>query len=289
MEVSKTINLVFAQYTSVIGNPEANVEKLLTTVVQMYEPGVTNIFVFPELYLTGPNLKSLSYLYAETAEPPGHMLSLIIKRMRDEGLKDTYVIVGFIEKSLKVKGIVYNSVAVVSEKGIVHVYRKRHLPAHPPFEDAMYFRPYREVKVAPFDVGGVKVGIEIGFDIMYPEITRAMVIAGADIVITVAAVPHPYTRLFLDVAKARAIENCVYVAFLNAAGVYDELVMGGMSTVFDPMGRVIAQASEIDEDIMSVKICEGEFERFRTIWPVIRYWSKSDIDVLSTAHTEHKY
>ncbi|MCW2791555.1 MAG: Nitrilase/cyanide hydratase and apolipoprotein N-acyltransferase [Nocardioides sp.] len=92
------------------------------------------------------------------------------------------------------------------------------------------------------DVGGFAVGLMTCYDLRFPELARALVDRGAEVLLVPAAwvagprkVEHWRTLL-----RARAIENTVYVAAAGQPGPR----YSGHSLVVDPLGDVLAEAGE---------------------------------------------
>ncbi len=101
------------------------------------------------------------------------------------------------------------------------------------------------------DVGGHAVGLMTCYDLRFPELARALVDAGAEILVVPAAwvagprkVDHWRTLL-----RARAIENTVHVvAAAQPAPRYS-----GHSMVVDPLGDVLAEAGP-DAQVLTAEI-----------------------------------
>jgi predicted amidohydrolase len=114
------------------------------------------------------------------------------------------------------------------------------------------------------DVDGMRLGMSICYDLRFPELYRALALAGAE----AFAVPAVFTeRTGRDhwevLLRARAIENGAYV--LAAAG-WGKGGPGaipgyGRSMVVDPWGTVIAQAAD-GEGIVTAEL---ELDRVRAI------------------------
>ena len=137
---------------------------------------------------------------------------------------------------------VANTAVTVDADGVVAVSGKLHL------YDAFGERESDAVTAAAiadpqvFDIAGITVGVQTCYDIRFPEVTRRLVDAGADLVL----VPAEWVRGPLKeyhwrtLLAARAIENTVYVAAADHA---PPIGVGG-STVLDPMGVALATLGE---------------------------------------------
>jgi predicted amidohydrolase len=136
-----------------------------------------------------------------------------------------------------------NTLVVVDPTGeLVASYRKIHL------YDAFGARESDWVVPGPIDApetfrwGGFTVGLQTCYDIRFPEVTRRLVDAGADLVL----LPSEWVRGPLKehhwrtLVTARAIENTVYMAAADQA----PPIGAGNSMIIDPMGVEIATIGE---------------------------------------------
>ena len=140
-------------------------------------------------------------------------------------------------------------------------YRKIHL------YDSFGYRESDRLSPGPLepvtvDVGGVTVGLMTCYDLRFPEMARALVDAGAELLVVPAAwvagdrkVDHWRTLL-----RARAIENTVHVA----AAAQPAPRYSGHSMVVDPLGDVLAEAGEGPEVVRAVVSRERLIEARRT-------------------------
>jgi predicted amidohydrolase len=94
------------------------------------------------------------------------------------------------------------------------------------------------------EVAGRKLGLMTCYDLRFPELSRALVDAGAEVLVVPAAwvrgplKEHHWTTLL----TARAIENTCYVA----AAAQNGRKYCGLSQVIDPQGIAIAAVGEAD-------------------------------------------
>ncbi|MCU1422976.1 MAG: hydrolase, partial [Microbacteriaceae bacterium] len=94
-----------------------------------------------------------------------------------------------------------------------------------------------------FEVDGIRVGLQTCYDVRFPEVTRRLVDAGAELVL----LPAEWVRGPLKehhwrtLVTARAIENTVYVAAADQA----PPVGAGNSMVVDPMGVEVVTIGEV--------------------------------------------
>lgn len=133
-------------------------------------------------------------------------------------------------------------VAAAPDATIAAVYRKLHLYDAFGFTESDVVRPGEIEDPQTFTVDGVTFGLQTCYDLRFPEVTRHLLDANADVVVLPAQwVPGPLKEdHWTTLVRARAIENTVYVA---AAG---QTAPNGAanSVVVDPMGVVIAAAGE---------------------------------------------
>ena len=141
------------------------------------------------------------------------------------------------------------SVHVGPDGEIRATYRKIHL-----FDVEVGSTVYRESEhEAPGDASvlsaaadGTGLGLSICYDVRFPELYRALTLAGARILLVPAAFTLATTRDHWEVLlRARAIENQCFVIAANQIGEHEPgLRSGGRSMIIDPWGIVLAQAGD---------------------------------------------
>lgn len=92
------------------------------------------------------------------------------------------------------------------------------------------------------DVAGFSVGLMTCYDLRFPELARALVDRGAEILVVPAAWVAGLRKVdhWRTLVRARAIENTVFVAAAGQPGPR----YTGHSLVVDPMGDVLAEADD---------------------------------------------
>jgi predicted amidohydrolase len=100
--------------------------------------------------------------------------------------------------------------------------------------------------VVTFDLGGFRLGLSICYDLRFPELYRALVSRGANVLLVPAAFTvHTGKDHWRPLLQARAIESQAYVI---AAAQWGKHPRGrttyGHSMVVDPWGIVVAEASD---------------------------------------------
>ena len=131
----------------------------------------------------------------------------------------------------------YNTLVMAKPNGEVSgTYRK----IHPFQEERDVFKGGDEIVL--FDCSGIKVGVQICYDIRFPEVTRKLALEGAELVLIPAAFPDPRSEHWNTLVRARAIENQLYVAAVNRIGFgFDGKTYFGHSQIVDPLGVVLGR------------------------------------------------
>ncbi|WP_324650146.1 carbon-nitrogen hydrolase family protein [Georgenia sp. H159] len=146
------------------------------------------------------------------------------------------------------------------------VYRKTHL------YDAFGYKESDRVIASDLgrpellEVDGFTVGMQTCYDLRFPEVTRTLVDAGADVVALPAEwVPGPLKEYHWNtLVRARAIENTVYVLAADQCAPTG----AGNSAVVDPMGVALAGVGEVQG--LGVAVVERErLDQVRTVNPAL--------------------
>ncbi|WPO75024.1 MULTISPECIES: carbon-nitrogen hydrolase family protein [unclassified Streptomyces] len=190
----------------------------------------------PELYLTGYAIGDDIARLAEPAD--GASATAIAEIAARHGVGIVY---GYPEREGEA---VYNSAQLIGPDGArLANYRKTHLFGC--FERDS-FTP-GEQSVVQAELGGVRVGLMICYDVEFPENVRAHALAGTDLLVVPTAQMHPFQFVAESVVPVRAFENQMYVAYVNRVGPEGEFEFVGLSTLAGPDGVARARAGRGEE------------------------------------------
>ena len=158
-------------------------------------------------------------------------------------------VMGFAE--LGDDGNFYNSSMLVNPNGEIFVYRKAHLF----YEEKLWFTPGN----SGFNVfkakNGVKVGMMICFDWMFPESARSLALQGAQIIAHPSNLVLPWCQRAMF---SRSLENRVFSITSNRIGkearCNGSLSFTGQSQVLSVIGETLIKASANEEVLKLIDI-----------------------------------
>lgn len=257
------ITVALGQISCRPGDKKHNIETMKKRIAQAKRIKA-DIIAFPELSLTGYVVRDRAYELAEPV-PNGSSVHQIENIAKKENM---HIIFGMIERSAKASAILHNTAVLISPKGYVGKYQKMHLPTHSVFEEKRYFRPGYQTPVFETEVG--KIGMMICYDVYFPEIARLLSLRGARLTVGISASPSVRRGFFETLTAARAMENTVFFAFVNLAGVEDGLQFWGGSRIIAPSGSVISQAKYDVDDFISATISYSDIKRVQAWVPILR-------------------
>lgn len=91
-------------------------------------------------------------------------------------------------------------------------------------------------------LGDWQVGLAICYDIEFPEVARALALAGAEAVLVPTANMEPFTSVCTRLVPARAEENGLAIAYANYVGPEGPFVYCGRSCIVGADGEDLARA-----------------------------------------------
>ena len=134
--------------------------------------------------------------------------------------------------------------------------------------------------VVSFTAGEFTVAPFVCYDLRFPEIFRAGMQRGAEVMVVIANWPTPRIDHWVTLLRARAIENQSYVMGVNRCGNDPYLPYPGRSLIVDYRGEVIAHAGE-RESIVSAEIDHASLWTYRRRLPFLAD-AKRDLSKLFT-------
>ncbi len=248
---------VAAIQTHITSDPKHNIDRASELIRSAQRDGA-QIVVLPELfenrYFPQTQKEALFALAKPATNNP------VIEHFRKLARRLQIVVpISFFERS---DNEYYNSIAVIDADGsLLGTYRKSHIPDGPGYQEKFYFRPgntgFRSWKTR-FGT----IGVGICWDQWFPEAARAMVLAGADLLLYPTAIgsepeapelctKDPWQRVMIG----HAVSNVVGVASANRVGRDGEINFYGHSFVANHRGDMLAQMSAHDEGF----VC-GQFD-----------------------------
>ena len=220
--------MTLVQMTCVEGNRKHNFANA-RLLLEQYRPKKGVQFIqFPELFAIGFRHEDYS---KEGPGVPGPTTDFLCSVAEECG---AYTIGTGIEKN---DDKFYNTLVLARpDRGVSGTYRK----IHPFQEERDVFKGGDAITL--FNCSGIKVGVQICYDIRFPEVTRKLALEGAELVLIPAAFPDPRSEHWNTLVRARAIENQLYVAAVNRIGFgFDGKTYFGHSQIVDPLGVVLGR------------------------------------------------
>jgi predicted amidohydrolase len=145
----------------------------------------------------------------------------------------------------------YNTSVLIDRRGrILARYRKIHLFSYHSKEKRSLVAG-KDVVTTPIELG--IIGFSICYDLRFPELYRALVKEGAEIIVCPAAWPYPRRDHWITLNRARAIEaQCYFVGCNQVGAPTPTTTLAGCSMITDPLGQVMATAGHAEAIIESV-------------------------------------
>ncbi|ELS51741.1 carbon-nitrogen hydrolase family protein [Streptomyces viridochromogenes] len=224
------------------GRPGSTVEnlKVLDEAAGRAAAAGAGLLVAPEMFLTGYAIGDDIARLAEPAD--GDSADAIAETATRHGLAIAY---GYPERA---GDTVFNSAQLISADGTrLANYRKTHLFGC--FERD-HFTP-GDQQVVQAELGGLRVGILICYDVEFPENVRAHALTGTNLLVVPTAQMHPFQFVAESMIPVRAFENQMYVAYVNRAGREGEFEFVGLSTLAGPDGVARTRAGRGEELVLA--------------------------------------
>ena len=237
----------YVQTDPIFGAKEQNFEE-----VRKLLNGVNaDLLVLPELFATGYTFTSLSEV-EDMAETDHGMTADFLKELSKS--TGATIVAGFIEIDA---GKIYNSSLIVSGNEVIDTYRKIHLFN----KEKLWFSP-GDKKLKVYEINGVKIGVMICFDWMFPEVSRTLALKGMQVLAHPSNLVLPYCQAAMI---TRCIENRIFAVTANRIGREkrgeDDFTFTGSSQITGVDGVVIDAAPATKPHVAVVEIDEKLSDR----------------------------
>ena len=207
----------------------------------------------------------------DTAEPEdGPTVSRMREVAREHGV---VLIVPWYEEAQP--GVYYNTACVIERDGtVLGKYRKTHIPhVGPCFWEKFYFKP-GNLGYPVWETSVGRVGLIICYDRHFPEVARELGLKGAELVFNPSATVESLSRYLWELEQpAHAVANGFWIAASNRVGVEAPLNNSkfyGSSYFCSPRGKIIAQASDSEDEVLVADLDLDQIREVRNTWQFFR-------------------
>jgi predicted amidohydrolase len=241
------------QMHAIAGDGEANIERIAAAAADAAAGGA-KLLIVPELAVTGYGAGEAAF--ARLASPATGEVAAHLSTIAREN--DIAIVAGFAEQE---GTLTYNSALFTDGIGTNAVYRKSHL--YGDYERSA-FKSGVPASVM-VELGGVRLGMLICYDVEFPENVRRLALAGAELVVVPTALPKGSSGTFIanHMIQVRAFENQVFVAYINHCGADDNFTYAGLSRIAAPDGKLLAEAPAEGEMLLFAEIRPEDYAKSR--------------------------
>ena len=261
------MRISLAQLDSRLGDIDANIE-LAHGAVAAAVGEASDLIVLPELFLSGYSVGEVDADLSMRPDDPR-----IEKLARSAGAAG--IAVGFMEAGPPGPHT-YNSTAYYEGGQLAYVHRKLYLPAYAPFEERNHFTPGPRMRA--FDAApDTRLAVLCCNDAWQPQLAFLAVQDGAHVLLVPAAsaqsrFPEHYhsKEYWHDITRFYGRMFQVFVVFVNRVGTEGDLQFWGGSHVVDPWGNVVAEAAQMEPQILTTEIALADVRRRRRQVPLVK-------------------
>jgi len=238
----------FLQFNPVIGNQERNIDQISGLLQHASD---ADLIVIPELANSGYNFDSKEQAFElSSSVTDGKFVRFLIKQAKELKL---YIVSGILERD---GNMLYNSAVLVGPEGFLGKYRKIHL-----FMNEFDIFEKGDAGLPVFEIKGVKIGILICFDWVFPEVWRILALKGADIICHPSNLVLPYAQQAVPV---HGMVNRVFCITSNRYGTEGNITFSGKSIISDPFGNTLVKA-EANKDACIIRELDIDLARDKMI------------------------
>lgn len=237
-----------AQVDPKLGEVDRNLETCVKLLHQAAKDGA-ELLVLTECAISGYMFDSAEEALPFAEEIPGPSTEVFERECARLGM---HVVCGTLERD---GDTLHNTAVLIGPDGLIGTYRKTHLPF---LGVDRFVTPGDEFPVFETPLG--RIGLEICYDLRFPEVTRALALKGADIVAHPTNFPLAARLQTEFFTRTRAAENRVYLLTSNRVGKERSAEFCGWSQIVEPRGARLAEAGANEEALL---VAEVDVERAR--------------------------
>lgn len=243
-------------------NEDESVESRRRRVAALVrEQAGADLVVLPELWTTGAFALEEFGREAEPLEGPTY--EAMAKAASEAG---AWLHAGSIPER-DPEGPLYNTSLVFTPSGdLAAAYRKIHRFGFDRGE-AVLMSAGRELVTVRLPE--TTLGLATCYDLRFPELFRGLVDAGAQTLVVPAGWPERRREHWTLLARARAVEDQVFVLACGTAGTHAGMRLAGHSVVVDPWGEVLAEAGP-DEEVLTADFDPAKVAAIRAQFPALK-------------------
>jgi NAD+ synthase len=239
-----TLRITLAQVNQSVGDLAGNAAAMLAA---REKAKGSDLIVFPELQLVGYPPEDLILKPALIERAAAELERMALATAED----GPAMLVGsvFVQD-----GALHNGVALLDGGKVAAIRFKHELPNYGTFDEMRLFQPGPLPE--PIVFRGVMIGVPICEDIWHPDVCRHLADFGAELLICPNGSPYEIDKdtLRIDgVAKLRAVDTRLPLAYVNRVGGQDELVFDGASFVINGDGSLAVQMADWAEQVVETR------------------------------------
>jgi 5-aminopentanamidase len=253
------IRVALAQVPCALGDKKENLRRMKEVV----ENGNADLYVFPELFLTGYMVRDEVFRLAEGLD--GASVKAVERLCDEHGV---HALFGMPAWDDRVPGVLRNSAVLVSPDEVVQRYDKVNPASFGPFEESLYFGAGSAGTL--MEVDGHKIGAIICYDMFFPELSKSYALAGAEAIVCISASPITSREYFEKLIPARAIENTTYMVYVNQVGTQLNQVFFGGGEACGPRGGRLVKNKYFERDVNSFELSLEDIRAARRGRPTVR-------------------
>jgi len=232
---NKTVRVCAAQYQMQVIQSWSQIEEQVTYFVNVAQRYQAQFLLFPEYF----GVQYFSCLPKEWTDK--EMLSALVEKhdqyknmFKVLAKEHQLFIMGGSQPVRKEDGHIYNIAHLFTPSGNIYTQEKLHIT--PTEREIWGYHSGDGFKL--FDTPFGRIGIQVCYDIEFPEVSRMMALNGAEIIFTpfYTGDIYGYQRVRYS-AQARAVENYIYTAISGSCGslpVPSNLICYSQSAIFTP-------------------------------------------------------